>query len=194
MKTEIKKFAEGGSEYWWTSLIAGMLYILLGIWFIATPASAILALTYVFVIGFFMSGIFDITFALSNRSNSGWKWPLAGGIIDIVFGFVLIALPQPTITTLLVFFIGFWILFRSIWILGMAFKLNKYENAGWLIILGIILLIFSIAYLFNPTFGGITVLLLASFAFISYGLFRIYYAIRLRSLDGKSKRLLKNSN
>lgn len=176
------------SKYWWTSLIVGITAIILGIWFLVTPLTALIAMTYFFVAGFLISGAFDITFAVSNRKIlPGWGWTFAGGIIDVLFGLMLVALPVAVTTSLFVYFIGFWILFRSIWAIGISAELNNYMNAGALLVLSILSLLFAIFYLFSPAFGGLTIVALAAIAFITYGSFRVYYAFRLKAINKKIK-------
>lgn len=193
MKNEIQKFATERLKYWWTSLLVGIVAILLGVIWFLTPISAILTLTYLFVIGFFLSGIAEIVFASTNRKTYvGWGWTLVGGIIDILFSVLLFTMPIPIITTMFIYFVGFWLLFRSIWTIGAAAEMKGTGGMGWLLALGILSLIFSIFYLYSPIYGGMLVLYLASFAFIFYGIFRIYYAFRLKSVYKKRTNKLEN--
>lgn len=190
MKNNIMNYVKQESKYWWTSLFIGIFAIVLGVCSICTPERTLATLTYLFVIVFFISGIIDVIFSLSNRkSYFGWGWVLAGGIIDILFAFVLLTLPQPILTVLLVYFVGFWILFRSIWTIGIAAELNNFINATWLLILGIISMIFSIFYIISPIFGGIVIVILVSIAFILYGIFRIYYSFQIRKINKEIKNI-----
>ncbi|MDR2039922.1 MAG: DUF308 domain-containing protein [Bacteroidales bacterium] len=172
-------------KYWWVSLLVGILALILGIWSIATPDVTLVALTYVFIFAFFISGILEIVFAISNREiHSGWGWTLASGIIDLLFGILLLALPLPLITTILIYFVGFWILFRSIWAIGDSVQLQRFgvKGWGWLLAFAILSIIFSFFFLISPMFGGVFIVAFVSVAFISYGIFRIYLSIKLRSL------------
>lgn len=190
MKSEIINYMKNASRNWWTSLVVGILAVILSIWCLFTPVAALIALSYVFVIGFVLSGIFDIVFAISNRKLMyGWGWTLAAGIIDFLFGILLIALPLPVLTIVFVYFVGFWILFRSIWTIGVAVELNHYTKAGWLIAFGILSLLFSIFYLFSPSYNGVALIALASVAFLFYGVFRIYLSLQLRKLNKTFKEL-----
>lgn len=184
MKNEILSYMKERSRYWWTSLIVGVLSIILGVWTFTTPITTLVALTIVFIVSFFISGIIDIIYSIANRKIlSGWGWILAGGIIDFLFALLLIAMPLPIVTTIFTYFMGFWILFRSIWTIGMAVDINKYINATELLILGILSLLFAIVYLFSPVFRGVSIVFFISLAFIFYGVFRIYFSLRLRKLN-----------
>ncbi|WP_029905053.1 HdeD family acid-resistance protein [Prevotella sp. 10(H)] len=173
-------------KYWWLSLLIGIFALIMGIWSLVTPDTTLVALTVFFIAAFFISGIIDIIYAVANRkTSSNWGWPLAGGIIDIILGVLLISLPMPLVTTMLVYFIGFWILFRSILTLGFACELQQYgvKNWGWLLALSILGILFSIFYMLSLIFNGIFVVMLVSLAFLTYGIFRIVYAFRLKSIN-----------
>lgn len=183
MKT--KFFYTEKPKYWWLSLLVGILAIIMGIWSLITPDTTLVALTVFFIAVFFISGIIDIIYAVSNRkTTTNWGWPLAGGIIDIILGILLVSMPMPLVTTLLVYLIGFWIMFRSILTLGFSCELqqNGVKNWGWLLALSILGILFSVFYLLSPVFNGIFVVLLVSIAFMTYGIFRICYAFELKSI------------
>lgn len=185
----MKKRVEGVRntvKYWWISLIIGFLAILLGIWSLVTPVSALAALTIVFIVAFFISGIIEIAFAVSNRHiMKGWGWTLTGGIVDILLGVMLMCLPAPMVTVALIYFIGFWIMLRSIWAIGASAELNTLgvRGWGWLLALAILSLIFSIIFIFSsPIFGGVFVVAFFATAMLIYGVFRIYLAFQLKSI------------
>lgn len=171
---------------WWVSLVIGILAIILGIWALVTPDVTLVALTYLFIIGFFVSGIFEIFFAVSNKDTmTGWGWNLAGGIIDLVFGIILLLMP-PVITAItLVYFVGFWIIFRSVWMIGDSIELKRLgvSGWGWLLALAILAILFALAFLISPLFTGAAVIIgFVAAALIVYGVFRIYLAFQLRSV------------
>lgn len=173
-------------RYWWESLVVGLLAIILGIWSLVTPVSALAVFTVFFIVAFFASGIFDIAFAISNRRiMRGWGWVLTGGIIDIMLGLMLLRLPTPVVTIALVYFVGFWILLRSIWAIGSAAEFSTLGVAGWgwLLALAILSLIFAIIFIFSsPIFGGTVVVAFFAVAMIIYGVFRVDLAFQLRKV------------
>lgn len=189
MKTNISNSER--PKYWWLSLLVGIIAIIMGIWLLTTPDTTLVALTFFFVATFFISGIFDIAYAISNRKTSGsWGWALAGGIIDIILGVLLVSMPLPVITTILVYMVGFWILFRSVLALMQSISLQQIgiKGWGWMLALSILGILFSVIYMLSPVFNGIIVVLLVSMAFLTYGIFRICYAFELRSIHKFIKR------
>lgn len=176
-------------KYWWVSLLVGILAIVMGIWCFASPGASLIGMTYVFIVGFLFGGILDICFAVSNRDNIyGWGWSLAGGILEVLLGIMLLSLPTFTVTGILMFFVGFWILFRSIWGIGESCQLQilGVKGWGWLLALSIISLFLSFLYLLSPGFGkGIFIVALVGSSMIVYGVFRIAMGIGLRKIGKK---------
>ena len=175
-------------KYWWVSLLIGVLSIVLGIWCLVTPDVTLVALTMIFIATFLVSGIMEISFAVSNRKIiSGWGFVLTGGILDLIFGIILIFIPTVLATTVLIFFIGFWIMFRAIWGIGIAIDMqrNHITGWGWLLALAILGVLFSVLFIISPTFGASVMIAFASIAFIFYGIFRIYLAFTYKSLHNR---------
>ncbi len=170
---------------WWISLLIGILALIVGIWCIVTPDTSLIALTYVFVFTLLISGIIEIIFAVSNRDILyDWGWSLAGGILDVIFGALLLLLPLPIKTIILIYCVGFWIMFRSIWMIGASIELRRMyvKDWGWFLAMAILGLIFSFIFIISPVFSGIFIVAFASVALLLYGVFRIYMAFKLRSI------------
>ncbi|WP_029901765.1 HdeD family acid-resistance protein [Prevotella sp. 10(H)] len=178
-------------KYWWMSLLIGILALIMGVVSLVTPDTTLVALTVFFITMFFISGIIDIIYAVSNRKTSNnWGWALTGGIIDIVLGVLLVCMPLPVVTTMLVYFVGFWILFRSILSIGLSCELQQQgvKGWGWLLALSILGILFSIFYMLSPVLNGLFVVMLVSIAFMTYGIFRISYAFKIKSINDLLKK------
>lgn len=177
---------------WWVSLLVGVLAIIMGIWCFTAPGASLVGMTYVFIVGFLLGGIMDVCFAVSNRNNMyGWGWNLAGGIFEILLGVMLLAMPTLFVTGILVYMVGFWILFRSIWGIGESCQLQilGVKGWGWLLALSILCLILSFFYLLSPGFGkGIFVVALVGSSMLLYGIFRIVMAFQLRKIGKEINR------
>ena len=183
-------------KYWWVSLIIGALAIFMGIWSLAAPAEALFILSAVFVAYFFVAGIGEIAFALSNTNSlSGWGWTLTSGIINIIFAFVLIAMPFSSIFVL-IFYIGFLIMFQSFWGISAAIELQKrgVKDWGWLLALAILGFILSFIIIANPAFASGFVVAIFAIALFTYGIFRIYYAFKLKSIKNDYNDIKKDLN
>lgn len=194
MEKDFLSVVKQATKNWWLSPIIGILAILLGIWCITSPWTTIIALSYVFAITFIITGLSEIILAVSNRNGTtGWGWSLASGIIDLLFGIILLALPTPVITLILSYFIGFWIMFHSIWGIGVACELQRInvKGWGWLLALAIMGVIMSFVFILSPVFTTGFIVALVSISFLFYGLFRIGLGFRFKALNKEIKELEK---
>lgn len=185
MKDIILSTWKKSTKYWWVSLLIGLFALILGVWSLFRPDATFVALIYLFIASFFASGVLEIIHALTVRKErKGWGWILAGGIVDLAFGFLLMSLPMEVISAALIYFIGFWIMFRSIWAIGEASEFIGLgvPGSGLLLVVAILGLLFSFLYLFSPAIGGAMITALASLAIITYGIYRIVLALKLRSI------------
>jgi uncharacterized membrane protein HdeD (DUF308 family) len=142
-------------KHWYLPLILGAILIAVGIWVLKTPAESYLALSMLFAYTFFITGILEIIYSVSNRNElEHWGWSLVGGIIDLLIGCLLISQPQMSML-ILPFFVGFGILFRSLMMIGWSLFLRKAGQGNWtnLLFIGILGAIFSFILLWNPVFA-----------------------------------------
>lgn len=176
---------------WWVSLLLGILYIILGIWLLAAPLSSYFILSVIFAVSLLVSGILEITFSISNRDNiSSWGWYLAGGIIELLLGIFLIAFPIFTME-LLPFIVAFWLMFSGFSGIGFSMDLQRYGSKGWgwYLALGILVILASIAIIWRPIIGAISIIYMLSFTFFVIGIFRIIFSFELRSLYKRNQDL-----
>ena len=191
METEIINSVKNYSKHWYLSLILGILFIGAGIWVFMTPVSSYLALSILFSVTIFISGISEIIYSISNRKEmDNWGWVLTGGIIDLLFGLWLMSSPLLSIAVL-PFVVGFMLMFRSMVAIGFAFDLKDFANSGWgwLLALSILGLLFSFVLLWNPAFAGLSLVICTGCAFITLGIYRIILSFKLKHLHNLSKKI-----
>jgi len=183
MKTFIDKI-NSTVKNWWISLLLGILYVALAIFLLYNPLATYITLSILFAVFMFVSGLFEIMFAVNNRNNlSSWGWYLAGGIIDLLIGLLLIAVPGLSMEVL-PFILAFWLMFRGFSGVGTAMDMRRYgtKNWGWILFIAILAIIFSIAIIWIPAAGALSFVFITAYAFIAFGIFRIVLAFELRSL------------
>nr|WP_292966360.1 MULTISPECIES: DUF308 domain-containing protein [unclassified Allomuricauda] len=176
--------AQKAIKNWWISILIGLLYIFVGIWVIRTPLESYISLSIIFSVFIFVSGIFQIIFSISNKNEmKDWGWYLAGGILDLVIGILLLAHPLMTMA-ILPLYVGFWLLFQSILSIGLSFQLKAagIPQWGWLLFWSIVTLLFSFLLLANPLFASLSIVYMTAFALITAGIFRIFLGINLKKL------------
>ncbi len=185
MKT-FKKM-EKNIKRWYLMLIVGIVFIILGIWTIATPLNAYVALSIVFALGFLISGIVELVFALYNK-HQNWGWSLALGILTTVVGVLLLIYPEASMLTLPIY-VGLTLLFRSISGMVTAYDMKQYGILDWgtLMVTAILGLIFSFILLWNPMFAGVSVVVWTAVAFVIIGAYTVYFSFKLRKLNKMMK-------
>ncbi|PUZ29414.1 hypothetical protein DCC81_08180 [Chitinophaga parva] len=181
MESQIKAIARS----WYVELILGLLFIVVGIWVFMTPVSSYVALSFFFAAAFLVTGIMEISFAVSGRKYTvGWGWSLAAGIVDTLVGLLLVATPAFTMLVL-PFYIGFAILFRSSLAIGLSIELGrlKVPDWGWLLFIGIVGIVLAFIMIWNPVFAGLTIVIYTAMAFVSMGIFELYLSFRLKKFN-----------
>jgi uncharacterized membrane protein HdeD (DUF308 family) len=82
------------------------LEVLVGYLLIANPAAGLMAVTFLMLVLFLISGITRVVFALMIRPMQDWLWVLASGLVAIFCALVLFANLPEAKTWLLGFLLG----------------------------------------------------------------------------------------
>lgn len=184
MKDSILKTINSAIKHWFIPLIVGILFLILSFYVWVQPIGSYIALAVIFSISFLLSGIAEIIFSLSNKSEmDNWAWTLAFGIINVLIGILLMANPALSMVTLALY-VGFIIVFRSISGISASIELKNYGvgNWGWMMFWSILGLIFGFILLWNPLFAGLTLVAWTALGFLAMGIFSISFALKLKSL------------
>ena len=185
------KTVKNSIKYWYMPLIVGLIFVGVGIWVFRTPLESYAALSFIFSISFLVSGIFEIYFAISNREElDNWGWTLTLGIVSAIVGVLLLMNPEVSKITL-PFYVGFVLLFRSVFAIGASIDLKNYYVMDWgyLMAIGILGVIFSFILLWNPIFAGITLVFWTGSLFIISGAYSIYLSLKLKKLHDLPKNI-----
>lgn len=188
MKTFIDRI-DYAVKYWWLSLLLGIVFILFAIYLMFSPLASYIALSILFSVSMFVSGVFEIAFAVSNRRNiSSWGWYLTGGIIDLILGIFLMANPGLSMSVL-PFILAFWLMFRGFSATGYAMDLKRYgtRNWGWYLAFGILAILCAIGIIWQPSIGAFTLVYMVAYALLIIGVFRIMVAFELKNLHKRHK-------
>lgn len=189
METFVLKSIKEAVKNWYIPLLVGLLFVLVSIVAFASPVSSLLALSIFFALTFLFGGFSEIVFSIVNRRQmDNWGWSLAFGIITFIVGLSLTIHPALSMNVM-VFYIGFVILFRSIAAISFALDMKRYGTKSWggLLALGILGAISSFILIWNPVFAGLSIVILIAFSFLFAGLFSIYFSLQLRKLHKSSK-------
>jgi uncharacterized membrane protein HdeD (DUF308 family) len=92
--------------YFWLQLVTLTLEILVGYLLISRPEAGLVAVTFLMLVLFLVSGIARVVFALMIRPMQDWLWVLASGLVAIVCALVLFSSLPEAATWLLGFLLG----------------------------------------------------------------------------------------
>jgi uncharacterized membrane protein HdeD (DUF308 family) len=167
---------------WWLFLLRGIAGILFGVLAFMWPGITLLTLVIFYGAFALVDGIFALIAAANGRGNPAMPtwWLVVVGIAGIVAGIGTFLWPAIT-AFLLVVFIGAWALVRGIFEIAGAIQLRKeIDNEWWLILSGLISVLFGLIVLFAPGAGALGLIwAIASFSIVS-GVMLVAFALRIR--------------
>ena len=99
-------------DNWQLSMLLGIIFFIVGIVVFFEPGGTYLALSVLFGIVVILSGAFELYLGTKAPTGSGMGWYIAGGVIEILLGILLLCTPS-MLFTILPFVLGFWLLFRG---------------------------------------------------------------------------------
>jgi uncharacterized membrane protein HdeD (DUF308 family) len=161
---------------WWVILIRGILFILLGIYMVCSPADSYAALGFLFGLMILITGIMELFRVVRDHDQGSRAWHLFLGIVDVVVGIVLITHIIASADILRVV-VGIYFLFRGISLLSFS----HFSGRSWpLIAGGVITAVFGLFIIFNAVFGAITIIIFTAIAFIITGIFNVWLGLSVR--------------
>jgi len=170
-------------RHWWVPVLRGVAAIVFGVIAFVYPGLTVAVLVLLFGAWVLVDGVFRIVGAIGHRaSDPDWGWQLVIGILGIIIGFL--TFHAPAITALaLVIYIAAWALMIGATEIAVAFKLRREIKGEWfLILMGLLSIVFAIMLLWNPLPGALALVwLIASYAIV-FGFLGIILGLRLRSL------------
>src|ERR1700744_3753048 len=163
-------------RHWWVFVLRGVLFVLLGVYVFASPASAYVALSFLFGLMILLAGIAELLHAYQDRGSSNRGWHLFVGLVDIILGLISCARLAASMDVMRII-VGIYFLFRGISI----FNFRGLARGSWWVVLGgIIVLLFGILVLVNPAFGTTTIIIWTGLAFLVTGILNIMLGLRMK--------------
>jgi uncharacterized membrane protein HdeD (DUF308 family) len=180
-----------GIKNWWWFLIIGLMSLVAGSAILAKPAEGYISLSILFSLIMAGTGFSQIVFAISSRhSMKNWGWTLVSGILDFVLGTFLMIYPLLTMVTL-PFIVGFYLVFRAMYLIGASIELSSFgiKGWGWVLTGGILVLALGFLTLYYPAAGALGIIACSGYAFIVSGIFNIVLAFQLKSFKTDIKKI-----
>lgn len=174
------------TRFWWFPLITGLLSVGVGVWCLLCPAQSLPVLAVVFAICIIAAGLLNIAFGIANTApHSNWGWSLALGIFELIVGVWLFMIPEPALVSTFIFTVGIYLVVVTINAICETCVLSSYANdwTVWLLGFLLITLVFALVFLAGPVAGGIAVWLYIGISFITFGIYRLILAAKLRKIN-----------
>lgn len=175
-------------RFWWVTLIRGLAALALGVLMLVTPALfTIITLVWFFGAYILLDGILSIIYSFTHPDKQRW-WVFIEGVLGIIIAVMVFAWPGMTAVFML-YFIAFWALMTGI--MGIIFSIGnwkKFAGKVWMLIAGILSVIFGALMISNPAAGALAVISLIAMYLLLFGLALIIFSIWLA---GKRKEVAK---
>lgn len=176
------------SSIWWLMLLRGIVMIALGGYALFTPGLTLVALTQVLAIFAIIDGVLAIVAGAMGWVESRW-WTLLRGVLGIVVGLFVFVHPI-VVGTIAAMIIIFVIAFQSIAggileIIVAIRERKKIEGEGWLILAGVVSIIFGVVLLMAPLLAAAVFIQVFGVFAIIFGIALIVQSFRLRKVGKK---------
>lgn len=166
---------------WWAVALRGVFAVIFALIAFFWPGATILSFILFFSAYMLVDGVFGIVSGIRAASrHERWGLLILEGILNILVGAVAFLVPGLTV----VFFVtllAVWSLITGILMIIAAFKLDPAFGRGWLILSGIVSVLFGVALLIAPLIGAVVLTWwLGAYALV-FGIALIILAFKLRS-------------
>jgi len=168
---------------WWVVLLRGLAALAFGVLAFTWPHLTLTTLVSLFGCYALIYGLFSLIAAFTNRRRDRNRWLLGlEGVVGLTAGIVTLRMPSAT-ALVLVLLICPWAVATGILRIVEAIRLREeISGAIWLVLSGIVTLIFAMLLIFRPV-SGVAELgwLIAGYA-VLLGLLEILLGFDLRSI------------
>ncbi len=168
---------------WWTFLLQGLFALIFGVAVLVSPASALIALVYLFGAFAMVDGICTVAAGITFRSSMPHWWvALLQGLFGILIGFLTLLWPQITWIVLLSF-IAAWAMLSGALEVALGIQVRKAIAGEWMMIAGGILsILLGVMLVVFPLAGSLGLALTIGIFAIADGVRSIAFSARLQSL------------
>lgn len=169
---------------WWLVALRGVIAILFGVIAFVAPGAFVLSLVLFFAAYMLADGIIAIVGAVrAAQRHERWGFLLLEGLVDIVVGVAAVLVPAAAVWAF-VLLLAAWALVTGGLMIAAAFRLHLHYGRWWLVLGGVVSILFGLALLINP---GMSALVLTwwigSYTF-AFGILLLILAFKLRAQHG----------
>ncbi len=170
------------------TIVLGVLLLVGGIYCIFTPVATYSAMAWLIGLSMLVEGVASvITWSERRRLGIADGWTLAGSIVSIVLGVILLGsyAMQFALDVFIAYFIAIWLVVAGVTRIVAAISARNSPDqvyaSGWALqlVLGVIIVILGILYIFNPLSAMIGVGLLMGMSIVFVGVTLITTGFRM---------------
>jgi len=168
---------------WWTLILRGIISIFFGGIVIANPAITLAVLTWWFGLFIIADSVLALFSVFSHWNDKEDKWLLVvEGMITLALGILISVSPFQTVS-LVIMFMALWAIFSGVSRIASGIQLRKeIEGEGWMILGGILSVLFGFFIITRPGIGIATVALFIGIYSIVIGLVMVLLGWKVKSV------------
>lgn len=141
---------------WWLGIITGAIFIFIGWHLLTTPGITTLRLMQLLGLYWLVAGVIDIILLVFDHHKGNVALRLAGSILGIIAGIVILnnaVLSTVFTLTFISYFIGFAFIFNGVvhMVMGNAVENRKYKWSWGSLLVGLVYLVFGLLVVTGPT-------------------------------------------
>lgn len=169
---------------WWLVALRGVIAILFGAVAFIAPGAFVLSLVLFFAAYMLVDGIFAVVGAVrAAQRHERWGFLLLEGLVDIVVGVAAVLVPAAAVWAF-VLLLAAWALVTGGLMIAAAFRLHLHYGRWWLVLGGVVSILFGLALLINPGMSALVLTLwIGSYTF-AFGILLLILAFKLRAQNG----------
>ncbi|SDN91323.1 Uncharacterized membrane protein HdeD, DUF308 family [Methylobacterium phyllostachyos] len=169
---------------WWLVALRGVIAILFGVIAFVAPQAFVLSLVLFFAAYTLTDGIFAILGAIrAAQHHERWGFLLLEGIVDIVVAVAAVLVPGAAVWAF-VLLLAAWALVTGGLMIAAAFRLHLHYGRWWLILGGVVSILFGIALIINPGVSALVLTWWIGGYSLAFGVLLLILAFQLRSRHG----------
>jgi len=166
---------------WWLVALRGVISILFGAIAFAAPAAFVLSLVLFFAAYMLVDGVFTIVGAVrAAQRHERWGFLLIEGVVDILVGAAAFLVPAAAVWAF-VLLLAAWAFVTGALMIAAAFRLHLHYGRWWLVLGGVISLLFGLALAVEPGMSALVLTWWMGGYAIAFGVMLVILGFRLRS-------------
>ena len=169
------------TKNWWVIALRGAMAVLFGLVALFVPGAAMLSLALLFGAYLLVDGVLGVVSAVrAARHHERWGWLLAEAGLNIVMGCIALAFPAAAVLGF-VLVTAAWALLSGGAMLRAAFTLKIDHGRWWMVVAGIVSLIWGVLLVIAPLVGAVVLTWWLGGYAIVFGIMLLVLAFQLRS-------------